>query len=67
METKHNDPKLTQKQIAQLLGFSDSTINSYKDKIGMPSPIIKKLIRKIGFSRLFYKFIQNETWQNCYY
>ena len=42
METKHNDPKLTQKQIAQLLGFSDSTIKSYKDKIGMPSPIIKK-------------------------
>ena len=42
METKHNDPNFTQKQIPQQLGFSDSTIKSYKDKIGMPSPIIKK-------------------------
>ena len=41
METKHNDPKLTQKQIAQQLSFSDSTIKSYEDKISMPSPIIK--------------------------
>ena len=41
METKHNDPNLTQKQIAQQLGFSDSTIKSYKDKTSMPSPIRK--------------------------
>ena len=46
METKHNDPKLTQKQIAQQFGFSDSTIKCYKDKIGMPSPIIQKAKEK---------------------
>ena len=32
MQTKHNDPKLTQEQIAQQLGFSDSTNKSYKTK-----------------------------------
>ena len=46
METKHNDPKLTQKQIAQQLSFSDSSIKIYKDKIGMPSPIIQKAKEK---------------------
>ena len=35
------ETKLTQKQDAQQLGFSDSTIKSYEDKISMPSPIIK--------------------------
>ena len=42
LETKHIDPKLTQKQIAQQLGFSDFTTKSYKDKINIPSPVIKK-------------------------
>ena len=32
LETKHFDPKLTQKQIAQQLGFSDSTTKVTKIK-----------------------------------
>ena len=46
MEAKHNDPKLTKKQIAQQLRFSDFSMKSYKDKIGMPSPIIQKAKEK---------------------
>ena len=46
MGKKHNDPKSTQKQIAQQLSFSDSSIKCYKYKISMPSPIIQKAKEK---------------------
>ena len=41
-EIKSNHLKLTQKQIAQQLGFSNSTIKIYGDQINMPSPCNKK-------------------------
>ena len=41
-EFETNSPKLTQKEIAQQLGFSDSTIRRYRDKINMPSAYRRK-------------------------
>ena len=38
METKSNNPKLTQKQIAKSLGYSDSTVKRYRNDIKMASP-----------------------------
>ena len=38
METKSNNPKLTQKQIAKSLGYSDSTVKRYRNDIKMVSP-----------------------------
>ena len=38
MEIKSNDPKLTQRQICNQLGYSDSTIKRYRDDISMDSP-----------------------------
>ena len=38
MEIKSNEPKLTQKQICNQLGYSDSTIKRYRDDISMDSP-----------------------------
>ena len=53
MELKYNNPKMTQKQICNQLGFSDSTIKRYRDDINMNSPYRsnnyrKKKIRKIS-------------------
>ena len=38
MEIRSNNPRLTQKQICNQLGFSDSTIKRYRDDINMDSP-----------------------------
>ena len=38
MEIKSNEPKLTQKQICNQLGYSDSTIKRHRDDISMDSP-----------------------------
>ena len=38
MEIKCNESKLTQKQISNQIGFSDSTIKRYRDDINMNSP-----------------------------
>ena len=38
MEEKHNNPKLTQKEICNQLGFTDRTIRRYRDDIKMDSP-----------------------------
>ena len=38
MEIRSNNPRLTQKQICNHLGFSDSTIRRYRDDINMDSP-----------------------------
>ena len=38
MEEKYNDPKLTQKEICNQLGFTDRTIRRYRDDIKMDSP-----------------------------
>ena len=38
MEEKYNNPKLTQKQICNQLGFSDRTIRRYRDDIKLDSP-----------------------------
>ena len=37
MEIKSNEPKLTEKQIFNQLGYSDSTIKRYRDDISMES------------------------------
>ena len=46
METKSNEPKLTQKQICIQLGYSDSTIKRYTDDIQMDSPYKRNKYRK---------------------
>ena len=38
MEEKYNNPKLTQKQNCNQLGFTDRTIRRYRDDIEMDSP-----------------------------
>ena len=38
MEIRFNNPRLTQKQICNQLGFSESTIKRYRDDINMDSP-----------------------------
>ena len=38
MEEKYNNPKLTQKEICNQLGFTDRTIKQYRDDIKMDSP-----------------------------
>ena len=38
MEEKYNNPKLTQKEICNQLGFTDRTIRPYRDDIKMDSP-----------------------------
>ena len=38
MEEKYNNPRLTQKEICNQLGFTDRTIRRYKDDIKMDSP-----------------------------
>ena len=46
MEIKSNEPKLTQKQISNQLGFSDSTIKRFRDDIQMDSPYKRNKYRK---------------------
>ena len=46
MEKKSNEPKLTQKQICNQLGFSDSTIKRYRDDISMDSPYKRNNYKK---------------------
>ena len=38
MEEKYNNPRLTQKEICNQLGFSDRSIRRYRDDIKMDSP-----------------------------
>ena len=38
MEEKYNNPKLTQKEICNQLGFTDGTIRRYRDDNKMDSP-----------------------------
>ena len=47
MEMKFNEPKSTQKQNSKQLGYSDSTIERYRDDIQMDSPHIRNKSRKI--------------------
>ena len=37
VEIKSNNPKVTQKQIEQLLSYSDSTIKTYRHQIDTPN------------------------------
>ena len=46
MEIKSNGRKLTQKQICNQLGYSDSTIKRYRDGISMDSPYKTNKYRK---------------------
>ena len=46
MEKKSNEPRLTQKQICNQLGYSDSTIKRYRDDISMDSPFQRNKFRK---------------------
>ena len=48
MVIKSKFSKLTQKQIAQQLGFSDTTIKRYREKINMPCPYRKKTRKKMS-------------------
>ena len=40
MRMKYENPKLKQSQIANQLGYSSSTLQSYRKDINMPSPYI---------------------------
>ena len=42
MVIKSNEPRLTQKQICNQLGFSDNNTKRYRDDISMDSPYEKK-------------------------
>ena len=46
MEIKSNEPRLTQKQISNQIGFSDSNIKRYRDDINMDSPYNRKKYKK---------------------
>ena len=46
MEIKSNEPRLTQKQICNQLGYSDSTIKRFRDDIQMDSPYKRTKYRK---------------------
>ena len=46
VEKKSNEPRLTQKQICNQLGCSDSTIKRYRDDISMKSPYKRNKYRK---------------------
>ena len=46
MELKYNNPRMTQKQICNQLGFSDSTIKRYRDDIKMDSPYRRNTTNK---------------------
>ena len=46
MEIKSNNPKLTHKQIAKKLGYTDCTIRSYRDEKNMASPYNKKKTKR---------------------
>ena len=46
MEIKSNEPKLTQIQICNQLGYSDSTIERYRDDISMDSPYKRNNYKK---------------------
>ena len=45
-EIKSNEPRLTQKEIGNQLGFSDSTTKRYRDDILMDSPYNRNKIKK---------------------
>ena len=51
MEIKCNEPRLTQKQICNQLGYSDSTIQRYRDDISMDSPYKRIKNRKKNTSK----------------
>ena len=46
VEKNSNEPRLTQKQICNQLGYSDSTIKRYRDDISMDSPYKRNKYRK---------------------
>ena len=46
IEIESNEPGLTQKQICNQLGYSDSTIERYRDDISMDSPCNRNKYRK---------------------
>ena len=46
MEIKSNEPRLTQKQICNQLGYSDITIKRYRDDINMDIPYIRNKYKK---------------------
>ena len=46
IEIRSNNPRLTQKQICNQLGFSDSTIKGYRDDINMDSPYNRNNYKK---------------------
>ena len=46
MEIKSNEPKLTQRQICNQLGYSDSTIKRFRHDIQMDSPYKRNKYRK---------------------
>ena len=46
LEIKSNYPKLTQKQEAQQIGYSDSASEGYRDQINNPSPFKRKTTKR---------------------
>ena len=62
MEIKSNEPRLTQKQNCNQLGYSDGTNNRYRDDISMDSPYKRNKNRKKNTSKLqFQTHTTNET------
>ena len=51
MELRSNNPKMTQKQICNQLGTSDSTIKRYRNDINMDSPYNRNNYKKKKFKK----------------
>ena len=55
MEVKYNEPRLTQKQISNQLGYSYSTYKRYRDDISMDNPYKRNKNRKKNTSKTQYQ------------
>ena len=59
MEIRSNNPRMTQKQICNQLGTSDSTIKRYRNDINMDSPYNRNNYKKRKFKKSSDDTIEN--------
>ena len=61
METKIIEPKLTQKQISEQIGFSDSTTKNYRYDTHMDDPSNRNKYKKKSITKTQQKSAQAKT------
>ena len=64
MEVKCNEPRITQKQFSNRLGYSDSTIKRYRDDISMDNLYKRSKNRKKKLRKHNPKHTKNENTKN---